>query len=52
MGAEQNGLPEDYQDKLRSTETNKYEGPLPVMEELEKALKKSKERTEEIQSDD
>uniref|UniRef100_A0A671LF70 Gamma-glutamylcyclotransferase-like n=1 Tax=Sinocyclocheilus anshuiensis TaxID=1608454 RepID=A0A671LF70_9TELE len=46
MGAEQNGLPKDYQDKLRSIETNKYEGPLPVMEELEKALKKSKERTE------
>lgn len=53
MGAEQNGLPEDYQEKLRSIETNKYEGPLPVMEELEKALKKpKKERTEEIQSDD
>ncbi|XP_048009451.1 gamma-glutamylcyclotransferase b [Megalobrama amblycephala] len=52
MGAEQNGLPEDYQVKLRSIETNKYEGHLPVMEELEKALKKSKERTDEILSDD
>ncbi|KAK2903675.1 hypothetical protein QQF64_009147 [Cirrhinus molitorella] len=52
MGAEQNGLPEDYQEKLRSIETNKYEGPLPVMEELKKAFKKSKERTEEIQSED
>ncbi|XP_026139177.1 gamma-glutamylcyclotransferase [Carassius auratus] len=47
MGAKQNGLPEDYQEKLRSIETNKYEGPLPVMEELGEALKKSKERTEE-----
>uniref|UniRef100_A0A672PBE8 Gamma-glutamylcyclotransferase b n=1 Tax=Sinocyclocheilus grahami TaxID=75366 RepID=A0A672PBE8_SINGR len=44
MGAEQNGLPEDYQDKLRSIQTNKYEGPLPVMKELEKALKKSKRK--------
>ncbi|XP_056331091.1 gamma-glutamylcyclotransferase b isoform X1 [Danio aesculapii] len=52
MGAEQNGLPEEYQEKLRSIETNKYEGRLPVMEELEKALKKSKERTEEIESED
>lgn len=52
MGAEQNGLPEDYQEKLRSIETNKYEGPLPVMKELTKALKKSKERKEETLSDD
>lgn len=42
MGAEQNGLPKDYQEKLKAIETNKYEGPLPVMEELEKALKNSK----------
>ncbi|XP_073704114.1 gamma-glutamylcyclotransferase [Garra rufa] len=48
MGAEQNGLPEDYQDKLRSIETNKFEGPLPVMEELEKAFKKSRQRTKAI----
>ncbi|KAI2654846.1 Gamma-glutamylcyclotransferase [Labeo rohita] len=52
MGAKQNGLPEDYQEKLRSIETNKYEGPLSVMEELMKAFKKNRERTEEIQSDD
>ncbi|XP_064200110.1 gamma-glutamylcyclotransferase isoform X1 [Anguilla rostrata] len=42
MGAEQNGLPRDYQEKLKDIETNKYEGPLPVMEELERALRKSK----------
>ncbi|KAG9283931.1 gamma-glutamylcyclotransferase-like [Astyanax mexicanus] len=42
MGAEQNGLPKDYQEKLKAIETNKYEGPLPVMEELEKALRNSK----------
>ncbi|KAA0702597.1 Gamma-glutamylcyclotransferase [Triplophysa tibetana] len=52
MGAEQNGLPEDYQEKLRSIETNKYEGSLPVMKELMKAMKKSKERKEETLSDD
>ncbi|XP_051576199.1 gamma-glutamylcyclotransferase-like [Myxocyprinus asiaticus] len=52
MGAEQNGLPEEYQEKLRSIETNKYEGSLSVMKELKKALKKSKKRTEEILSDD
>ncbi|XP_051575408.1 gamma-glutamylcyclotransferase-like isoform X2 [Myxocyprinus asiaticus] len=52
MGAEQNGLPEEYQEKLKSIETNKYEGSLPVMKELEKAMKTSKERTEEILSDD
>ncbi len=52
MGAEQNGLPEDYQDKLRAIQTNKYEGALPVMEKLEKAWKKPKESTEEIQSED
>lgn len=48
MGAEQNGLPEDYQEKLKAIETNKYGGRLSVMEELKKALKKSKERTQEI----
>ncbi|XP_054638463.1 gamma-glutamylcyclotransferase b [Dunckerocampus dactyliophorus] len=37
MGAEQNGLPNDYQEKLRAIETNKYDGPLPVMAELERA---------------
>ncbi|XP_037130591.1 gamma-glutamylcyclotransferase b [Syngnathus acus] len=35
MGAEQNRLPKDYQEKLRAIETNKYEGPLPLMVELE-----------------
>uniref|UniRef100_A0A4W5R7J1 Gamma-glutamylcyclotransferase b n=1 Tax=Hucho hucho TaxID=62062 RepID=A0A4W5R7J1_9TELE len=30
MGAEQNGLPKNYQEKLRAIETNKFEGPLPV----------------------
>ncbi|XP_066500162.1 gamma-glutamylcyclotransferase isoform X2 [Hoplias malabaricus] len=44
MGAEQNGLPKDYQEKLKAIETNKYEGPLPVMEELERALKHSKQK--------
>ncbi|XP_012694161.2 gamma-glutamylcyclotransferase b [Clupea harengus] len=44
MGAEQNGLPKDYQEKLRSIETNKYEGPLSVMTEIERAMKRSKER--------
>ncbi|KAM4633101.1 gamma-glutamylcyclotransferase [Polymixia lowei] len=44
MGAEQNGLPTDYQEKLRAIKTNKYEGPLPVMTELERAMKRAKER--------
>lgn len=35
MGAEQNGLPEYYQEKLRAIKTNKYHGPLPMMFELE-----------------
>ncbi|XP_077432088.1 gamma-glutamylcyclotransferase [Vanacampus margaritifer] len=35
MGAEQNRLPKDYQEKLRAIETNKYGGPLPLMVELE-----------------
>ncbi|XP_018610183.1 gamma-glutamylcyclotransferase isoform X3 [Scleropages formosus] len=43
MGAEQNGLPEEYQQKLRAIQTNKYEGPLLVMQDLEKAIQKSKE---------
>uniref|UniRef100_A0A6Q2WUU9 Uncharacterized protein n=1 Tax=Esox lucius TaxID=8010 RepID=A0A6Q2WUU9_ESOLU len=41
MGAEQNGLPKDYQEKLKAIETNKYEGPLPVMAELERIMKKA-----------
>ncbi|XP_056142967.1 gamma-glutamylcyclotransferase b [Lampris incognitus] len=44
MGAEQNGLPKHYQDKLRAIKTNKYGGPLPVMAELEQAMKRAKER--------
>ncbi|XP_067303997.1 gamma-glutamylcyclotransferase [Pseudorasbora parva] len=52
MGAEQNGLPEDYQEKLKSIETNKYEGHLPVMDELKKAVKKHNERTQEIVPED
>ncbi|KAL2085032.1 hypothetical protein ACEWY4_020550 [Coilia grayii] len=44
MGAEQNGLPRDYQDKLRCIKTNNYKGTLPVMEELERAMQRSKER--------
>ncbi|XP_063054972.1 gamma-glutamylcyclotransferase [Engraulis encrasicolus] len=43
MGAEQNGLPKDYQEKLRSIETNKYAGALPVMEEVERAMNISRE---------
>lgn len=42
MGAEQNGLPKAYQSKLKSIKTNKYEGPLPVMDEVNAALKSSK----------
>ncbi|XP_055067568.2 gamma-glutamylcyclotransferase [Misgurnus anguillicaudatus] len=52
MGAEQNGLPEDYKEKLRAIETNKYEGSLPMMNKLKKAMKKSKEQTKEMLSDD
>ncbi|GLD48578.1 gamma-glutamylcyclotransferase-like isoform X2 [Lates japonicus] len=44
MGAEQNGLPKDYQEKLRAIKTNMYEGPLPMMSELERARRRAKER--------
>ncbi|XP_068590655.1 gamma-glutamylcyclotransferase isoform X1 [Cebidichthys violaceus] len=44
MGAEQNGLPKDYQEKLRTIKTNTYEGPLPMMTELERARRSAKER--------
>ncbi|XP_076868249.1 gamma-glutamylcyclotransferase [Brachyhypopomus gauderio] len=44
MGAEQNKVPEVYQEKLKAVETNKYDGSLPVMKKIEKALKKSKKR--------
>uniref|UniRef100_A0A3Q3LM02 Gamma-glutamylcyclotransferase b n=1 Tax=Mastacembelus armatus TaxID=205130 RepID=A0A3Q3LM02_9TELE len=43
MGAEQNGLPKDYQEKLKAVKTNMYEGPLPMMTELERARKRAKE---------
>uniref|UniRef100_H3D285 Gamma-glutamylcyclotransferase b n=2 Tax=Tetraodon nigroviridis TaxID=99883 RepID=H3D285_TETNG len=42
MGAEQNGLPKYYQEKLRAIKTNKYYGPLPMMSELE-AKRRAKE---------
>lgn len=44
MGAEQNGLPKDYQEKLRAVKTNMYKGPLPMMAELERAQRRAKER--------
>ena len=44
MGAEQNGLPRDYQEKLRAIKTNMYEGPLPMMAELERARRRAKEK--------
>ncbi|XP_037310123.1 gamma-glutamylcyclotransferase [Pungitius pungitius] len=44
MGAEQNALPTDYQEKLRAIKTNAFEGPLPMMDELEQAGGRSKER--------
>ncbi|XP_062254341.1 gamma-glutamylcyclotransferase [Platichthys flesus] len=43
MGAEQNGLPREYQEKLRAIKTNMYEGPLPMMAELAKA-RRAKEK--------
>ncbi|KFQ64622.1 Gamma-glutamylcyclotransferase, partial [Phaethon lepturus] len=42
MGAEQNGLPSDYQKKLEAIETNNYAGPVPIMEEIEAAIKAKK----------
>lgn len=42
MGAQQNGLPMEYQDKLRAVRTNMYEGPLPVMTELEQVLRRAR----------
>ena len=51
MGAEQNGLPEDYQEKLRAIKTNLYEGPLPVMAEVERARKKAQERPSHCHDD-
>ncbi|KAI1242872.1 hypothetical protein IHE44_0000427 [Lamprotornis superbus] len=42
MGAKQNGLPTDYQEKLEAIETNNYAGPVPIMEEIEAAIKAEK----------
>lgn len=42
MGAKQNGLPADYQKKLEAIETNNYAGPVPIMEEIEAAIKVKK----------
>ncbi|XP_069504866.1 gamma-glutamylcyclotransferase [Ambystoma mexicanum] len=39
MGAKQNLLPAEYQNKLEAIETNNYEGPLPIMQEIEAAMK-------------
>uniref|UniRef100_A0A674NXN6 Gamma-glutamylcyclotransferase b n=1 Tax=Takifugu rubripes TaxID=31033 RepID=A0A674NXN6_TAKRU len=36
MGAQQNGLPKYYQEKLRAIKTNMYYGPLPMMITLNK----------------
>ncbi|XP_015254591.1 gamma-glutamylcyclotransferase b [Cyprinodon tularosa] len=44
MGAEQNGLPKEYQEKLRAIETNTYEGILPMMAELDQARKRIKDK--------
>ncbi|CAN9514486.1 unnamed protein product [Ophioblennius macclurei] len=38
MGAEQNGLPRDYQDKLRAIQTNKDEASLEIMDEVKRAM--------------
>uniref|UniRef100_A0AAV2MGQ0 Gamma-glutamylcyclotransferase n=1 Tax=Knipowitschia caucasica TaxID=637954 RepID=A0AAV2MGQ0_KNICA len=38
MGALQNGLPAEYQAKLRLIKTNMYQGPLPVMDELTRRI--------------
>ncbi|XP_069716193.1 gamma-glutamylcyclotransferase [Phaenicophaeus curvirostris] len=42
MGANQNGLPTDYQKKLEAIETNNYAGPVPIMDEIEAAIKAKK----------
>uniref|UniRef100_A0A3P8NT01 Gamma-glutamylcyclotransferase n=1 Tax=Astatotilapia calliptera TaxID=8154 RepID=A0A3P8NT01_ASTCA len=51
MGAEQNGLPKDYQEKLRAIKTNMYEGPLPMMAELERARRRAKEKVNHRSND-
>ncbi|PKK32274.1 gamma-glutamylcyclotransferase [Columba livia] len=42
MGAKQNGLPADYQKNLEAIETNNYAGLVPIMEEIEAAIKAKK----------
>ena len=42
MGAEQNGLPKDYQEKLKAIKTTMDEGLLPMMAELEQARRVKK----------
>ncbi|NXF35703.1 GGCT glutamylcyclotransferase, partial [Nyctibius bracteatus] len=42
MGAKQNGLPPDYQNKLEAIEANNYAGPVPIMEEIEAAIEAKK----------
>ncbi|XP_043921023.1 gamma-glutamylcyclotransferase [Protopterus annectens] len=39
LGAEQNGLPDAYLEKLYATETNGYIGPVSLMDEIENKLK-------------
>nr|XP_056713737.1 gamma-glutamylcyclotransferase [Euleptes europaea] len=41
LGAKQNGLPNDYQKKLETIETNNYMGNVPVFEEIEAAVNAS-----------
>ncbi|XP_043972152.1 gamma-glutamylcyclotransferase b isoform X1 [Gambusia affinis] len=43
MGAEQHGLPTEYQEKLKAIRTNMYDGLLPMMAELEQARTRLKE---------
>ncbi|XP_060104840.1 gamma-glutamylcyclotransferase [Heteronotia binoei] len=45
MGAKQNGLPNDYQKKLETIETNNYTGSVPVFEEIEAAVSASEKTT-------
>ncbi|NWI17460.1 GGCT glutamylcyclotransferase, partial [Crypturellus soui] len=42
MGARQNGLPAEYQEKLEAIETNNYAGPVPILDEIEAATKAKK----------
>ncbi|XP_053568998.1 gamma-glutamylcyclotransferase [Bombina bombina] len=40
MGAKQNDLPAEYQKMLEDLQTNNYSGPMPIMKEIEDAIKK------------